>query len=125
MDSWVKYWAQRIAFVGTCAVIVWSVALQVSPPMVVLRGLVVGLVLYGALRLMGGLVGQALLREAVANELRNAELAAERGEGPDEDDDEDDEGEEKMSPDEIAKELASEQLAEERAEKEKEKQEAA
>ena len=62
MDVWVRYWAKRIAIAGACLVMILCIALQMSPPVAVVRGLVVGLVIYVSALLLGGVVGQMLVR---------------------------------------------------------------
>ena len=68
MDAWVRYWSQRMAVVGSCLTLVAGPILGVSLPVMVFRALVVGGVLYVAVRVMGGLVGRALLWLALAEQ---------------------------------------------------------
>ena len=85
MDAWVRYWSQRTAVVGGCLTLVAGPILGVSLPVMVFRALVVGVVLYVAVRVMGGLVGRALLWLALAEQEK-----AESRRKPEGDDDESD-----------------------------------
>lgn len=73
MDDWVRHWSERIAVAGSCLVILGGLALRVSPVTIVIRASAVGLILYCAAFILGGLVGRALLRLAVEDQLRHEE----------------------------------------------------
>lgn len=84
MDAWVRYWSQRTAVVGGCLTLVAGPILGVSLPVMVFRALVVGGVLYVAVRVMGGLVGRALLWLALAEQEKA--MSRRKPEGDDESD---------------------------------------
>lgn len=78
-----QYWAKKIGILGACITILSSLLFQVGPLSALLRGLIVGLVLFLAISFTGGLVAQAVLRMAVAEEMRREaerKEAAERAE---------------------------------------------
>ena len=69
MDAWAGLWALRLGMAATCLILVVGLALGIRPETMVLRSVVVGGVLYGGLRVLGGLVGVVLLRLAVEHTL--------------------------------------------------------
>lgn len=84
-----QYWAKKIGILGACITILSSLIFQVGPLSSLMRGLIVGLVLFLAISFTGGLVAQAVLRMAVAEEMRReaekkaaAEKAERQSEGP-------------------------------------------
>lgn len=88
MEYWVQYWAKKIGILGVCVTILSSLLFQVGPLSSLMRGLIVGLVLFLAVSFIGGLVAQAVLRMAVAEEMRRdaekkatAEKAEQEAEG--------------------------------------------
>ena len=78
MRAWTTLWALRLGMAATCLILVVGLALGIGPSTMVLRSVVVGVVLYVGLRILGGLVGGALLRLAV--EQRMAKRRAARAE---------------------------------------------
>ena len=96
MDRWVRHLAKQIGAAGLCLTVLVGMLKGLGPLEMLLRGVVIGLVLYFGVVLVGGLVGQALLRMAVedqmAAEAQKAQEAKARAE--DEDDEDLDEGEE-------------------------------
>ena len=87
MDAWVRYWSQRMAVVGSCLTLVAGPILGVSLPVMVFRALGVGGVLYVAVRVMGGLVGRALLWLALAEQEKAKAKSRRKPEGDDDESD--------------------------------------
>jgi hypothetical protein len=77
MYAWIRPWAQLCGVAGAAVVIVAGVALGLSVPAILLRSLVVGVVLWGAVALLGRLVGNALLRAIVAQRVARQQAASE------------------------------------------------
>ena len=76
METWVRFMAKRIAIAATCVVMLAGLVMQLSPWLLVLRGVVVGLAIYLALRIMGYLIGQALIRMLAEAALRREDNQA-------------------------------------------------
>jgi len=99
VDRWVRHLAKQIGAAGLCLTVLVGMLKGLGPLEMLLRGVVIGLVLYFGVVLVGGLVGQALLRMAVedqmAAEARKAQEAQARADDEDDEDlDEDVEAEE-------------------------------
>ncbi len=69
MDRWIRHLARQIGAAGLCLTVLVGMLKGLSPLEMLLRGLVVGLVLNFGIVLLGGLIGQALLRLAVEDQL--------------------------------------------------------
>ena len=104
MDRWVRHLAKQVAAGGLCLTVLAGMLQGLGPLEVLLRGVVIGLVLYFAIVLVGGLIGQALLRLAVEEHEALAQSqkaqAKQRAVVPEseDDDEEDEESEEPKGP---------------------------
>jgi hypothetical protein len=80
MKVWIRQIAQLVAFTGVCVTLVAGTLLGLRVPTLVLRGLIVGSVLYVAVTLLGRLAGDAVLGVALEHYLRRRTPASgERG----------------------------------------------
>lgn len=75
MKAWADMWALRLGVGATCLILIVGLASGIGPSTMVLRSVVVGAVLYLGLRILGGLVGAALLRLAVEHKLAKKQAA--------------------------------------------------
>ncbi len=106
MERWVRHLAKQIAAGGLCLTVLAGMLHGLGPLEVLLRGAVIGLVLYFAIVLVGGLIGQALLRLAVEQHAaavqeqkeRARERAAAQGLEEEDEDEDEDAGEEASAP---------------------------
>jgi len=76
VEAWVKLWTIRISMAATCLILVIGMATGIRLPVMLLRSVVVGGVLYVGLRLLGGLVGASLLRLAAEHRMALEEKRA-------------------------------------------------
>lgn len=76
MEAWVKLWTIRLSMAATCLILVIGLAGGIRLPVMLLRSVVVGGVLYLGLRLLGGLVGASLLRLAAEHRMALEEKQA-------------------------------------------------
>jgi hypothetical protein len=76
VQRWIERLARRIAAGGLSLTVLAGMAMGVDPLQLILRGVVVGLVLYFAIVLVGGLVAQSLLRLAVEEQVNAKERLA-------------------------------------------------
>lgn len=84
MKAWADMWALKLGMGATCLILIVGLAGGITPTTMVLRSVVVGAVLYLGLRILGSLVGAALLRLAVEHKLakkRAAQAADDETEG--------------------------------------------
>jgi hypothetical protein len=101
VQRWVERLARRIAAGGLSLTVLAGMAMGLGPLQLILRGAVVGLVLYFAIVLIGGLVGQTLLRLAVEEQLNAQERRAlQRQSGEEGPEDEEEEEPESMDEEE-------------------------
>lgn len=78
MERWVRHLAKQVAAGGLCLAVLAGMLQGLGPLEVLLRGIVIGLVLYFAIVLVGGLIGQALLRVAVEEHMAAAQAQREQ-----------------------------------------------